>query len=681
MRPFKHSGTLIQHSEARVLEQVDHDGRMEGMIPCLLALCSAVSLQAPAQQSRSQGSVKQARSFALPRGRLVGRARTHDGKPWKNAIVTLLSRPFPASEQIGKSDLLCVRSDERGAFRAQLILGRAYSVWAHSAAVNGEYTASKVHEGVLAGLPVRVVELPDKRLQLRVAFRGLSRWDKHGPLRVQAVSRSENVHVVPMEVDTAGTVLFPPLPHTRTALEIYDKNGMFLGSRTPDLLKETRLRHAKSSITKGRTDYGAKMESIELSAPYAVVIRVEATALGKRAEPGVAVAGAEVFCRVRRNWNPVGRTNAKGLLRFNRVLIKRRGRFFGPLFHGPFEQQYLLVSAPGHSRRLVQCVSVKVDESLDPMRTKEDLLARLRIRTPTTLSGRIFSKGTSPVPGLPILLLGSYPTGLSGGYINSPTLQPTVFHTDMAGKVDIPDLESHRRGELQFCMVLTGESMKHAPGFPDHPISPLVLLRAEQATPFQLDVGNVDINDLHPVSIRVKKPEGSPASGPRLRVGLTEGRSVHMPLELYGDARGKLRILVQSGARLSLAAAHNGSFMFKRVDLSQVRKTERISIIDLVLPETTRLSGTFKYSNGRPATGLEVNLRLDSNASKSEAAHSMMFYALHKQVTTVDAQGQFSFNVRKNTRFIIRTRPNTGSQRVSVAGDPVTGIEFELEKR
>ena len=72
------------------------------------------------------------------RATLRGRVLTSDGKPWSSAEVTLHSRSVPGLAWVGELDQVHVATDERGKFRARILKGRSYVVWAVSEA-NGRY--------------------------------------------------------------------------------------------------------------------------------------------------------------------------------------------------------------------------------------------------------------------------------------------------------------------------------------------------------------------------------------------------------------------------------------------------------------------------------------------------------------------------------------------------------------
>ena len=86
------------------------------------ALSILLAASVPAQAARAD----------LPRGKALGELRNKDGKPWVGVKVFLVSWPVPDNLRIGSPDTVTTRTDERGRFRAQIIEGRAYMVWAQS---------------------------------------------------------------------------------------------------------------------------------------------------------------------------------------------------------------------------------------------------------------------------------------------------------------------------------------------------------------------------------------------------------------------------------------------------------------------------------------------------------------------------------------------------------------------
>src|SRR5262245_43856485 len=82
-----------------------------------MLLCLAAAL--PAQQA-------QPATAQLASGRVVDAL----GKPVAGAVVTLLHRPIPWTDEVGEPDRHRAVTDAEGKFRATLREGRPYSAWA-----------------------------------------------------------------------------------------------------------------------------------------------------------------------------------------------------------------------------------------------------------------------------------------------------------------------------------------------------------------------------------------------------------------------------------------------------------------------------------------------------------------------------------------------------------------------
>jgi hypothetical protein len=164
---------------------------------------------------------------ALPRDRAFGRARQADGGPWVGATVVLLARPLPGDATVGAADRIEVRTDASGQFRAEVAVGRSYSVWAVEAGEDA-YRVSGVVEGVVARHPIVLTAearpRPRPFLQLDVT-EGVLR-----PLRLRCSAATANLEVVELEAGEGDRARAPVLPPMPGQLEILDADGVPLVS-------------------------------------------------------------------------------------------------------------------------------------------------------------------------------------------------------------------------------------------------------------------------------------------------------------------------------------------------------------------------------------------------------------------------------------------------------------------
>ncbi len=159
------------------------------------------------------------------RSSLVGRVSDARGEVVANANVVLCSRPLSAVLDSGPLDIVEVRSDEQGRFRAALLVHRDYSVWATKNA-GKSYRASEIIDGVRAPRTLRLVLDDEERWPTSVRFEGLDAWKARGPLRIYVLDPlPETMYRVPLEFDDQGRATLPLLAGTGAWVEVDDKDG------------------------------------------------------------------------------------------------------------------------------------------------------------------------------------------------------------------------------------------------------------------------------------------------------------------------------------------------------------------------------------------------------------------------------------------------------------------------
>ena len=152
------------------------------------------------------------------RGSAIGEVRDANGKPWLGAEVVLLSRPLPHDAYAGEVDRVVAKLDERGRFRASILRGRPYTVWAWGDATASGRPASAVADRVFVQQPVvlqqeRVLPVRDVVLEHR------ERWDGF-TFRVRVVDGTWNRDVHWLDV-VDGRARLPWLVGSSSCIEVF----------------------------------------------------------------------------------------------------------------------------------------------------------------------------------------------------------------------------------------------------------------------------------------------------------------------------------------------------------------------------------------------------------------------------------------------------------------------------
>ncbi|MHC5071515.1 MAG: carboxypeptidase-like regulatory domain-containing protein [Planctomycetota bacterium] len=132
----------------------------------------------------------------LPRGKALGEVRGKDGKPWVGATVFLRSWPLPENIRVGSPDVVETRTDERGRFRARILEGRQYTVWAQGQPdADGKVRLSNVVEQVVVQMPVLLYAAKEPVAPRKAMITGLDKWSDYQPFRIRLVDEISSPRV------------------------------------------------------------------------------------------------------------------------------------------------------------------------------------------------------------------------------------------------------------------------------------------------------------------------------------------------------------------------------------------------------------------------------------------------------------------------------------------------------
>ena len=165
---------------------------------------------------------------ALPRQPGFGRVLDKDGKPWVGAKVFLEHRSHPLVQDAAYVDRLEATTDERGQFRVEMLPASRYAAWARSGDIDeedGSFRRSGVVSDAVSNTPFVLREAADPGVvhELQLVPRvGDTSWDEVAPRFVAIEDFGAFQRTT--ELRETGGYLFPP-PSPDPTLTI----GVFVG--------------------------------------------------------------------------------------------------------------------------------------------------------------------------------------------------------------------------------------------------------------------------------------------------------------------------------------------------------------------------------------------------------------------------------------------------------------------
>lgn len=290
-----------------------------------------------------------------------GRCRTAEGEPWANAEVRCFARPL-GRRDAGAADDVAVTSDARGRFRAKLLPGLAYSVWAIS---SQRELASAVVERVVAGSRVELVAGPAPRLRsCRLVIDDREAWPRE--LEFRLVWMIGNPRIDPLS-ERDGVLPLPAVPRADMRIECWSKSRHFLAWRELALGELRQKEVSWSPATRPRSEVVVRTEGGKALVGATLLVRpVFRTDRGNRSP-------LEPWNHERR-WFPVASSDAEG-----------RAAFRPP--GGNVEE--VLVRAAGHA------------SAFHSLRTREPVTLKRRAARRV----RVLVDGERPLVGARVLLL------------------------------------------------------------------------------------------------------------------------------------------------------------------------------------------------------------------------------------------------------------------------------------
>ncbi|MBK8101499.1 MAG: carboxypeptidase regulatory-like domain-containing protein [Planctomycetes bacterium] len=454
-----------------------------------------------------------------PREPAIGEVRDRDGKPFAGATIHLLHRAHPGIVDPELTDALEVTADPRGRFRADVLAGRPYLVWATAPGENGAFRCTTVAEGVVAGVPTVLTESEPRRVRpLQVTVD--ASWTK--PLRFVAGATLGDVafeqHLGPAD----AVVATPPWPVDTLTIQVFEDSQLV--HREPVALTALGAKTLAAAVTD-------EERAASLARPANVLVGERTTLLlPVQDKDGTPIADASVqvddapFARV------LGTTDAAGKLELvaaGEAKAPRATVLDGTHAEFPFDNDNL----PAEGKKV------------EP----PDLVAGSVIR------GRLLTGENEPLGDVPLILDGSIRNSDNGWWWG---VHPRLLASAADGTFVV-------RGRLQkfpfrLTAVLPPDVLAKLRGDHRTPLWPQVMVVPETADPTK-DAGDIRLDRLAAIEVHVAAPDGTPPGSVQVALfpAHEEGdkRWPVRALLARTDRHGRVRVLAPKGTEVAVFAA------------------------------------------------------------------------------------------------------------------------------
>jgi hypothetical protein len=447
------------------------------------------------------------------RANAIGEVRDDGGAPWAGAEVVLLSRALPKDPDCAVIDRVTALVDARGRFRAPVLRGRPYTVWAWGPPTADGRAATEARAGVFAQQPVVLQQQRELRRR-RLVLAHADRWPEH-TLHLHVIDELPDLEVHALAV-VDGRVELPPLvAPTATAV-----------------------------VVARRADTAAPITAFEFTAASPAELRIE---LPERRELACRVLGAGnreltdavVLRRLAGLPFTAGRTDAHGLL-----------RLAAPADEVPPRRIATLAVAPdgafGYGWPPQQAVG-------GANRSGDDIV--VGVARPDGLVVRVIGAGGEPLRGTAAWQ--ALDQDVDAARRGDAWTRTTA--TDGDGVAVLLGTSGLRAGTAH--LLLQEHDLAALPAPWRAGVCPFVFAAFAGAdgvgsatAPLQLDLGR-----LCPVEMAFTDAAGTPVGGVEitlrsLRAGSGAPWHAHQLPPLRADARGRIRLLLPSGRRFAVGA-------------------------------------------------------------------------------------------------------------------------------
>jgi hypothetical protein len=524
----------------------------------------------PAQEPATASSANDVRGSA------IGEVRDATGKPWLGAEVVLLSRPLPHDSDAGEVDRVVARVDERGRFRASILRGRPYTVWAWGDATASGRPASAVADRVFVQQPIvlqqeRVLPLRDVVLDHRERWEGFT-------FRVRVVDGTWNRYVHWLDV-VDGRARLPWLVAASAQIDV--------------LAVREGVEHPLPRAT-----VVAKAGDVAIELPE----QKRATCFAMD-EGDTPLANAPIFRSHGDVLYRVGTTDAEGRfsLVFGEATPQRRMTTLVHAAHGAMGVFGRVGDYAGDAK-------FKAPAGAQP----DDLLCR--IRGGKTVYARFVDAHGKPMPDLEVWHSGlATSRPMPSSALHKPWF--TTSRTDRDGVVRLagpPAPSATVRVDAH--ALLRERDLAALPPAWRQGLAPVMFAPLVAATGkgTKDDPLVVTPASLCPVEFTFVGAGGTPASNAEVGLGaqIPNGITVWWPRRngcgAICDERGRLRVLVPAARHIGISATADMSLLIRAFETTPGRIDAGPASVTLQLPAPTGIRGRLLDADGTPLTEEKV---------------------------------------------------------------------------
>ena len=479
------------------------------------------------------------------RDRGFGRVTDKDGKPWVGAEVHLMHRPHASIADPKFGDTLLLKTDAKGLFKAQLLVGAAYSAWAIGPVeADGSYRITALKTDAVLRSPILLKE-GNRQYVRKVRPVPHESWNGHEPLRWRAsIEGNQRIGLGQWLIaDADGILTLPRWPGRYQFLQAWANDWLAyrLGFTTSETFaKQYGLTLGSKSAKPTDKNVRAQLQAVhELDIPPRRVRDLELT----DEKTGAPIADARILIETMPFDLQAHRSSDQGIVHavyaHDVEVVKRV----------PFRW---LILPPANAEYSLNPTSYKSD---DP-----PVMAR-QLPDGRTLDGRLLLAG-EPVASVPLMLDGSIGSGNGGSWFG---VDPRVIPTDPNGTFHVRGRTE--RYPFRLIAALSPTMRKTLSRDKDWPVAPLAVLHWESSK-LPAKLGDIHLESLRGIDVQVTQPDGSPTGSiPVLltRVGLGSDAPSD-PVRVYTDRRGHVRVLAPSSDSVLVHAVTEHGAAWQRLD-------------------------------------------------------------------------------------------------------------------
>lgn len=457
-----------------------------------------------------------------------GELRDRDGKPFGGATVHLLWRAHPAIVDPAYEEHLTVTTDERGRFRASVLRGLPYTVWATAPLDARTFRCSNVVSHVVAGSVVVLAEdMLHRRQQVHIPVD--ASW--HQRLRFVVRAALDDVVLQQELADEDRTVTLPEWPVSSLSLEVW------AGEQRVHALPFGMLRAEGAETGEGGGaggESGVLASALEGPGTCPLPPRQQLDVRLRDAD-GKPLAGAVLFEDRGPFAEPVGVTDADGVLPLSGVAP-----------HGPRGPWCALLA--DKAEFAVRPDHLAADEEGKSKRP-------LDLAPGITVQGRLLLGDGIPLANAPVVLDASIRNGDNGWWWG---VHPRLLRTDADGGIVLHG--RHEQMPFRLSVLLTSAQLATLAGEHKAPVWPVVMVAPERIGEPK-DLGPLRLDELAAVEVSLQPPPGTPpgpiafALFPLLEAKANTVRIPVRALLARTDRHGRMRVLLPKGTEVAVFAA------------------------------------------------------------------------------------------------------------------------------